>query len=314
MPEMSLAYSVAIPTMNRLTELHECLRHIFKQNPKPEKIIIIDDGELDLHELQGWLGEDKGRLLYFKKEAPGLIGSLNEAIQLCESEWLLILDDDIYLEDGFLEKLSGAILENPEVDNIAGGTGLSVLSVGQKDGARRGGRLFLEKIFLLSGGIEGRFLPSGFCTDYMCGTMPDAPYFVEHIPGGLGLWRCGILKQYGFNKWYEGYAYGNDKEVSYKISRRYKLLCCPDAKAIHRKSRQSRLSRRKLGEMRIRNNFYFYKNIFQKSNMTTLFFAWAIFGMFFLDAVGMVFSRNFIDRFHEISGMFSGLMKEFKLR
>ncbi len=305
---MMLSYTAAIPTRDRPEELRRALGHILEQKPVPEKIIIVDDGNLDRTELAGWLGEDSGKLIYHKKDRPGLVRSLNKAVDLCPTPWILLLDDDIYLDSDFMSRMTAAIESHTHPERLAGLAGYIVLPEKMRNGFRRRLRLFMERLFLLNGGIEGRFLSSGYCCDYGgCGHVPAHPYSVEHVPGGLGLWRADILRQYHFDEHYLGYAYGNDKDLAYRVSREWDLVCQPASKALHDKSPLSRVNNYQLGKIKIENQFYFYRNHFHKQTLSPLFFAWALFGLFLLDLAGALFSSCFRERLAGVRGMFHAL-------
>lgn len=303
-------YSAAVPTMNRPDELRQCVKRVLAQNPPPQRFIILDDGDLDAAELRALLKKSGCGLLYHKKDEPGLIASLNLAADLCESEWILLLDDDIYLQDGFMENMIAALENVEQPDLLAGIAGYSYQKQNENRSLRSRLRLFMERIFLLNGGLEGRFFPSSFCSDYDCGHHPEKPWPVEHVPGGLGLWRTEILRRYRFDEFYSGYAYGNDKELAYRVSRDMLLLCQPASRALHDKSPRSRMDPFELGGMKIRNQFYFYRNTFQKGFFSPHFFAWALLGLLFLDSLGALFSREPRRRFRGVWGMLAALSRQ----
>ena len=308
----SINYSLIIPTKDRPEELRKCLQFVYVQKIKPEKYIIVDDGQLNPDEIRAWMGSEGERLIYHRKETPGLIQSLNVALELCPTEWMLILDDDVNIVENFMEAMADALYSYKEPDKVAGIAGYGVPPEDWTCNWRLYVRLFLERVFLLNGWKEGFFLPSSYCTDYYWGYRPNHPYPTEFIAGGLGFWRTDILKRYRFNTWYEGYAYGNDKEASYRISREHILLCQPAAVGIHRKSQHSRTQDYALGKMMVKNQFFFYRKTFKKHIWCFLFFAWALLGLVFIYLGGAIFSMQYNQRIHKARGILAGLWEEIR--
>lgn len=307
------SYSAAIPTMDRPEELRHCLVCVLKQNPQPEKIIIIDDGDLNISLLCTELGLEKEKVIYHRKKEPGMVESYNIAMDLCPSEWILILDDDIYLYDDFMEQMIGALRNYSEPGKVAGLAGYPVKAVPPKNSPST--RIFrtLEYLFQIGGGCEGRFFPSSFCTDYGQGHHPRHAYEVEHIPGGIGLWRNGLIRQYRHQiKYGKVYALGSDKDMAYRISRKHTLLCEPSARALHQKSSRGRMPRYEFGQMIIRNQFLFYRETFEKGKLSSLFLYWSILGKLISYFTGAVLSGSFAVRIGEVRGMIDALRNEIR--
>lgn len=300
---MSLVYTVAIPTMNRPEELARAIRQCLMQNPSPKSILIVDDGKLDTGQLEAMFGGSAEKLIYHRKTRPGLIASLTKCADLCKTDWILIIDDDIYLREDFMEQMAEWLMIAPDADQIVGLAGYPIQPDLNPELPRARLRRVLEALFLLGGGREGNYLPSGVCNDYGTGSHPDSPWRVRHVPGGLGLWRTEILRKYGFDNWYEGYAYGNDKEIAFRISKDHPLYCVPGAIADHVKSPRSRTPNQRLGEMKILNQHRFYMRLFRRSRWTDLAYAWSLFGLLLIHGLGVLFSPNRSERLTEFKGM-----------
>lgn len=285
-------YTVAVPTMNRPRELRRCLLQAHAQNPAPEATLVVDDGALDPAEIRGWLGADGAAgLIYHRKSQPGLPESIAWIARLSPSPWTLLLDDDIYLEPDFMERMLEALEGAARPETLAGIAGY-VVTMGREGGPGRGKRLrwALERVFLLGGGVEGRYFRSGFCTNYDGGRRPAGPYEVEFVPGGLGLWRTEILRKYPYDPWYHGYAAGIDKEMAYRISRDHRLLCQPRARALHEVSPRARLGLRPVARMRTLNQRFFFARHFAQKPGARWRFAWAIAGMLLIQALAALVS------------------------
>lgn len=292
-----LGYSVGIPTLNRPVELRRCIEQVLRQEPLPRCILVADDGQLDLEELRSWIPREGPELIYHKKSSRGVVSSVNTLAEMCHTPWLLLLDDDILLEEGFVGRLAEVIgrvaLEGEQrLEGLAGIGGIPYLE-GRGESCGRGKlRRLMEWLFLINGGMEGRYLVSGFCSDYGAGWRPECTYEVEHLPGGLSMWRTEVLRAYRLDPFYVGYSYGADKDVAYRVSRKYRLLMVPQAKALHLRSPASRMRRRELGRMKVENQRYFYRNRFDKMPLSPLFHGWALAGQMLILALGALFSRS----------------------
>lgn len=302
-----LRYSVAIPTMNRPKELRQTLRRVVAQHPRPESVIIVDDGALNHVPYQKYIEKRDIRFVYHKKDKPGLVASLNIAIGLCESPWLLLLDDDILLARDYMQQVQAALSDHKCGDQPAAVVGYPILSGRSTRTFRFRLRLWLERLFFINGFVEGRRLPSTFCTDFQCGRHPNHPYRIDHTPGGLTLWRSEILRANPFDPWFEGYAYGNDKEIGYRVSRRYTVICHPAARALHLKSPGSRLPSEKLGSMKIMNQRYIHRRHGNPGLFSCALLYYALMGQILILGTAALFSQDRSRRLSEVSGMIKAL-------
>lgn len=303
-------YTVVVPTKNRPDELIGCLKATLVQSPKPAALLVIDDGNLDEDQLRRQLGSDAALLRVARKDRPGSVPSLNLAGELCQTTWFLVLDDDIYLDNGFMAAMGAAWDSYPDKDKLAALSGYPILTKRRK-GIRSAARLLVERLFLINGYTEGRFLPSSYFTDFECGTHPDTPWRIEHIPGGLALWRTEIFRKLRYDEWYEGYAYGADMELGWRCSRHWHVICVPDARAMHDKSPRSRIPTARLGEQKIRNQWFFFRRHYAHSPLSWICFLWATFGhiaLLTVAALTAVGDRR--ERFAEVGGMIRALLPE----
>lgn len=308
----SFAYTVGIPTKNRSTELQECLGRVFAQTIQPDEVLIADDGDLDSDEVQAWFQGKLPRLRLVRKPRSdaGLEKSLELITRLCGTDWLLLLDDDILIPATFVQQLVDAMPKEPHLASRIGGVGgIPVNQDCPSPTARVAARRALERLFLLGGGPEGRFLISGFCTDYGQGSRPAAPYEVEHIPGGLSLWRTDVLRLRRRDVMYQGYSYGVDKQMAYEASREWTLLCVPAAQALHLRSPAARPDARALGRMKVRHQRHFFRSSFQHRFGSRVAFYWAMAGQILIASGGAFFARDGSARREQLRGMLDALLE-----
>ncbi|MBX3730362.1 MAG: glycosyltransferase family 2 protein [Candidatus Sumerlaeia bacterium] len=301
-----LRYTVMVPTKDRPQELLTCLASAAAQLPPPTELLVIDNGALDEAALRTSLGE-AGRLLrVVRVSGCGLVELLDRGAAQVETPWFLVLDDDIRLEPDFMVRVSEALADEKEAGRLAAIAGYPMLA-GRSWSLRWRVRVWLERLFLITGMREGHFLPSGFFTNYELGRCPSAPFEVEHIPGGLALWRTDIFREVRYDPWFEGYALGCDAELAYRCTRQWRALCVPAARAVHAKSTQSRIPNARMGRQKLRNQLYIFRKHFAHSPLNWLAFLWAITGQLLILVLGVLGGRNVRGRLAEIGGMLAAI-------
>lgn len=118
--------TVEISTLNRyLTTLPMTIASVATQTRKPDKVVLYDDGEQnELREVAPYtelfhLLEDVGiPFETFKTPRKGLAANHQHALETCESDFLLRVDDDHILEPDCIEKLL-RVMEDETVGAVA---------------------------------------------------------------------------------------------------------------------------------------------------------------------------------------------------
>jgi glycosyltransferase involved in cell wall biosynthesis len=83
--------SLIIPTFNRAHFLEETLQSVFKQEKKPDEIIVVDDGSTD--HTQEVIKKFKHINYAFQKNS-GVSAARNHGIKISQFEWITFLDSD----------------------------------------------------------------------------------------------------------------------------------------------------------------------------------------------------------------------------
>jgi len=111
--------SVTIVTFNSGRFIKRCLESVLDQKYPLKEIIVIDnnssDGTVDILEPF----EDRCRIVY-NEENIGFSAAQNQAIALSDSEWVLTLNPDVLLLQGFIEALVNAGNIDPRVGTVCG--------------------------------------------------------------------------------------------------------------------------------------------------------------------------------------------------
>src|SRR3978361_1948176 len=111
--------SVTIVTYNSGRFIKRCLESVLDQGYPFKEIIVIDnnssDGTIDILEPF----DDRCRIIY-NEENIGFAAAQNQAIALSDSEWVLTLNPDVLLLQGFLEALVTAGAIDSRVGTVCG--------------------------------------------------------------------------------------------------------------------------------------------------------------------------------------------------
>ena len=113
--------SVTIVTYNSGRFIKRCLESVLDQKYPFKEIIVIDnnssDGTIDI--LEPFEGRESCRIFY-NEENIGFAAAQNQAISYSNSEWVLTLNPDVLLLQGFLEALVNAGNLDPKVGTVCG--------------------------------------------------------------------------------------------------------------------------------------------------------------------------------------------------
>lgn len=113
--------TVFTPTYNRIKYLEKAYASLKEQTNQDFLWLIIDDGSTDDTEklVQLWQKEKKIEIIYRKQKNMGKHIAHNNAIKMCNTNFLICLDSDDYFENNMIEYLY-KILETYETKNVWG--------------------------------------------------------------------------------------------------------------------------------------------------------------------------------------------------
>ena len=100
--------SVIICTYNRSEILKEAIISLVKSSSNLEmyEIVVIDNNSKDnTFEVINDLMKKYENIKYFKEEKQGLSCARNTGIRVCSNEILVFIDDDVLVEDKFIENI-----------------------------------------------------------------------------------------------------------------------------------------------------------------------------------------------------------------
>lgn len=188
-----MKYSIIVPVYNRPDEVDELLESLPQQAFKDFEVIIVEDGSIkpckDVCEKYANILD----LHYYAKENSGPGQSRNYGAERSNGEWLIILDSDVVLPEGYLEAVEKSLASST-----------SIAAWGGPDAAHPSFTPVQKAIsysmtsFFTTGGIRGgkakldKFYPRSF---------------------NMGIRRDVYLKLEGFTKM----RFGEDIDFSYRI-------------------------------------------------------------------------------------------------
>lgn len=273
-----LTSSVIIPTRNRLSDIKSCLNSLAQQSLQPDEIIIVDNSDEVLTSNDSFNNIfnskvfSKTTLIFCHTLIRGASHQRNRGIKLSNSDIFHFIDDDTILSKDYLKNMVDAFTLYPE---YAGGMG-TIFNIGPKK--YDVDRLIRTVFFLQKDYSSGYPQISGLPTHaYGKKIFKD----VRVLGGCCMAYRACVLKDYMFCENLGPYAYMEDFDLSYTVSRKFKLFFNPKAHLIHNNSPSARENEVVNRARYMRNYFYlFFKNFFPYAPYKILFFLWAIIGLY----------------------------------
>lgn len=240
--------AVVIPTIGRYDDLGRMLKSLAGQTRLPDEVVIVDQD---------------GTSQRFAREFPqlrirviALPGSAslkrNAGFRAARPDADLIgfFDDDIVLEPLAIEALLRFWDRGP--DDL-GGTGCNMVNHPPVFAGR------LKSVRLVSslglyGSAKGAVLRSGFHT-----LMPrvEQTTYVRWLSSMAVVFRREVLAEFSFDEWFESYSYLEDLDLSYRVSKKYRLALVADACFYHYPSNVGRPNAYLFGKKEVLNRLYF---------------------------------------------------------
>lgn len=252
MRSMKLTCAVGIATYERTEVLIDCLRHLARSTRLPEEIIIADASANAAAARANVKAALEGQRLppfRYLQAPPSLPAQRNQILDQSQSEVILFPDDDTLVSPEFVERIMDVYEADSDrqvggVDGVALENQPAVAPGGNLDGSAKRGmrarlRPFARRLFL---DLQTRFVGSRF-PDWSLVPVHDVPDAIRHLPvtatrslyGCVMSYRTSLARQYRFNERLKRYAFLEDFEMSYRISKRYALVRRLDAFARHLK-------------------------------------------------------------------------------
>ena len=234
---MATQISVIIPTLNRFDDLKAFTPTLVKQTLKPQELVIVDAGTMDTiepmlrQELEG-SGID---LVYIRAE-PGTSSQRNEGIKVARGDFYFFFDDDVLLEDDYIEK-SMACFDNAQALPLPLGGVMGTFKEFPKVNRLKTMYKHLFQITHETDEHPPMIMPSG------ASRWAIEPSDIIPIPvcgGGRVVFRKECFDNELWDSFLPGYTASEDVEVSYRISKKWSFVQTPFARLHHKYSPVSR--------------------------------------------------------------------------
>ncbi len=107
--------TVIIPNFNGMAFLPGCIESLRRQSFRQFDILVVDNGSSDGS--AEWLEEQEIRTLRLA-ENQGFAGGVNRGIEACDSEYVILLNNDTQVLDGFVSELVRGIEESERLFSV----------------------------------------------------------------------------------------------------------------------------------------------------------------------------------------------------
>jgi GT2 family glycosyltransferase len=254
-----LTLSVAICTRNRPEALLRCVLSVVRQVLPPAELLVIDDGDLAPAQrafIESRCQSGGIRFIYARKNVPGLPASRNRAVDLASGEILQFLDDDVELEPDFCRQIMRLYALDPG-EAVVGIDGTLL------DEPSPAARAF-DLVYLLAGwwALPARATRRVPMPDPLRDQRWAVP--VRLLSGACMSFRRSGLRSRRFDEGLNGYALGEDRDISLQLAGCGRLLRARGARAVHRHDPAGRPDAFQFGRMSVLN----YTRIMSRAGRT----------------------------------------------
>ena len=223
--------SAIIPTVGRPELLRLCLESLVRQTVNVSEAIVVhcgDDAEtFEVANDARWI-EAGLHVRYFHYHERNCAQQRNFAIDRATHDYLLLIDDDVEVDPHWAEELFQPICDDPSVGATIGNVVNQPMAT----------PTFFWRIYRMvmhgrvrgfePGRLIGAALPNGFPM------TADTLIPCEWIRGGASALRREAFESVGgFASFFTGSSPGEDLDLGYRLSRKWKVLYVPSAKCIH---------------------------------------------------------------------------------
>lgn len=299
--------SIIIPTKNRINDLKHCIDSIGKQTKLPNELIIIDSSDKpeSTIRLEAFHIPKSIKIKHIINHT-FLTKARNIGLNSSTSDIIIYVDDDVILHKKCVEEIA-------DVFNIDIGKKIGMVFCRATEMPRKNRGLYYfflmimnkyRTIFLLERhDMGGKFLPSGNWTIPLGGEIiieTDTPN------GDIYALRREVNEEFKWDEKLPGGFYGDDVDLAYRVSRKYKNILNPRAMKLHKPSSVRPNEARRI-EMKIIFQNYFIKKHFPTTYKYRFYFWWSIIGLSIL-----VLAKTLVRKDNSIKGIINGLTIIFK--
>jgi len=232
--------SAIIATLGRPESLVRCLESLTRQTVSVSEVVVVhcgkDEGTKLVTSDERWKAAGLHVRYYFYPER-NCAAQRNFAIESATYDNLLLVDDDVEVDPRWAEELFTPMWREPNVGATMGN--LLNQPLAAPTPFWRAYRILLhgKSRGLKPGLLVGAALPNGFPTN--AGELIPC----EWVRGGASAIRREAFRSIGgFASFFKGSSPGEDLDLGYRLSRKWKVFYVPPATCIHHQSPEARES------------------------------------------------------------------------
>lgn len=230
---------IVIPVYNAAMDVEECVRSILRHTNSPFEIVLSDDGSepYTAGRLREMAESDPRVRCHTNSENLGYTRNINQALQRTSADYVVLLNSDVVVSKGWLDKLYMALSASP--DTAAAGPLSNAAS--------------WQSVPLTKSGKEWAVNPllSGMTVDDMATLieeMSESDYPVFPLLNGFcTMFRRAVLEEVGyFADDAFPMGYGEENDLCLRVAKLgYSLRVADNAYVYHKKSRSFGAERRR---------------------------------------------------------------------
>ncbi|MBD3384203.1 glycosyltransferase [candidate division KSB1 bacterium] len=239
MPKKRNSLSIIIVTFNSIDHIKQCLRSLAKAaSAFSTQLLLIDNNSSDL--TVSWFETHKKQLHHWfddviiivNKTNTGYTRGINQGLEICNGDYILLLNPDIIVANGIFEKLFICFNLHPDVGIVA--PQLRYPGGQIQSSCRRFPRK--RDLFFDVTGLSRLFSKSAVLNRWK---MPDFDHrrnrFVEQPQGAFLLADAGVVETVGLLDERFTMFFSDVDWCKRVIQNRFKIFFCAGAGAIHHK-------------------------------------------------------------------------------
>jgi GT2 family glycosyltransferase len=253
---MALSVSAILPTHDRPASLRRCVESILAQTRLPDELIVVNDGSDDLHaDLIDELNASTVPTRFLRRDEASSTASRNAGLDAATGDIMLLLEDDIVLPPDFTTRLVD--LYAADADGVVGGIGPVIR---EPDTESLSGRLWLAVERLLG---RGRWGPHHVASRYekLPPELSGRLLPVRKLSaGGLSL-RAEVAAAFRFDEMLSGYAWGEDRELTFRIAPHHALYRAPGLVVLHHRQAGGRGDWQARGRAYVSNTLHIVRSV-----------------------------------------------------
>lgn len=269
--------SVVIATKDRPRLLLACLKSISRQSLLPREVIIVDASKKKFKPRSKIFN-----IVYIKTQIASSTFQRNLGAQKANGKIIQFFDDDTIVEKDYLKNIAG-VFKDKEI----GGAGGKII---WRRSAFASFEIFLKKILFINSKPGQKVTPL-VVPNHAQLSEYSSPCFVSFLSSCACAFRNEVFKKYSFDENLSEYAFLEDVDFSYRVSKEFKLFFEPKAVVQHHVSRGG-LSTEEYKKRATINRFYFFRKHFKPTLYNKTVFAFSFVSELLVGTKRMVFNKD----------------------